>query len=87
MAAPSACTAASIDDLPDGAFVALEEGAWAVRGNTLLRWTPKGYDARKRRPRGTMVDVLTPPAILSACSRPATGRTGIRARTLISSPP
>ena len=37
-----------IDDLPDGAFVALEEGAFAVRGNALLRWTPEGYDARKR---------------------------------------
>ena len=69
-----------IDDLPDGAFVALEEGAYAVRGNALLRWTPEGYDARKRRPRGTMVDVLTPPAILS-CSRPATGRNGTRARS------
>jgi hypothetical protein len=57
----------SIDGLPDGAFVALKEGeenARAVRGNTLLRWTPKGYDTRKRRPRGTTVDVLTPPAIL-----------------------
>jgi hypothetical protein len=54
----------SIDGLPDGVFVAREEGAWAVRGKTLLRWTPKGYDTRKRRPRGTMVDVLTPPAIV-----------------------
>ena len=53
-----------IDELPDGAFIALEEGAFAVRGNALLHWTPEGYDARKRRPRGTMVDVLTPPAIL-----------------------
>ena len=53
------------DDLPDGAFVALEEGAYAVRGNALLRWTAKGYDARKRRPRRAMVDVLTPPAILA----------------------
>ena len=59
----------NIDDLPDGACVALEEGeegAWAVRGHTLLRWTPDGYDIRKQRPRGTMVDVLTPPAIVGA---------------------
>jgi hypothetical protein len=54
-----------IDGLPDGAFVALEEGAWAVRGNALLRWTPNGYDTSKRRPRGTMVGLLTPPAIVS----------------------
>ena len=56
----------NIDGLPDGAFVALEQGAWAVRGNQLLRWTPEGYDTSKRRPRGTMVDVLTPPAIVGA---------------------
>ena len=54
-----------VDDLPDGAFVALEEGVYAVRGNSLLRWIPKGYDARRRRPRGVTVDVLTPPAIVA----------------------
>jgi hypothetical protein len=55
----------TFDDLPDGAFVALDQGAHAVRGNVLLRWTPRGYDARSPRPRGAIVDVLTPPAILS----------------------
>jgi len=53
-----------IDDLPDGAFVALEEAAFAVKGDALLRWTPTGYSARKPRPPGVAVDVLTPPAIL-----------------------
>jgi hypothetical protein len=53
-----------IDDLPDGAVIAIEEGAFAVCGNVLLPWTPMGYAARKRRPRGGMVDVLTPPAII-----------------------
>ena len=33
--------------------------------NALLRWTPNGYDTSKRRPRGTMVGLLTPPAIVS----------------------
>ena len=55
----------ALDDLPDGAVVALEEGAFAVRGGALLQWTPTGYAARKRRPRGGTVDVLTPPAILA----------------------
>jgi hypothetical protein len=55
----------NIDDLPDCAFVALEEGAYAVRGKSLLRWTPQGYDVRKRRPGGVSVDVLTPPATLA----------------------
>jgi hypothetical protein len=58
----------TIDGLPDGAFVALEEGAFAVRGDTLLRWSPGGYDARRKRPRGTEVDVLTPPAIVTVLS-------------------
>jgi hypothetical protein len=57
-----------IDELPEGAFVVLEGEAFAVRGKMLLRWTPEGYAARKPRPRGIMVDVLTPPAILAVLS-------------------
>jgi len=58
----------NIDGLPDGAFIAWNGAAFAVRGDALLRWTPKGYDASIPRPRGTMVDVLTPPAILAVLS-------------------
>jgi hypothetical protein len=58
----------AIDTLPDGAFIALEEGAYAIQGDALLRWKPHGYDARKARPRGIAVDVLTPPAILAVLS-------------------
>src|ERR1700726_2224782 len=58
----------NIDVLPDGAFVALEEVAYAVRGDALLRWTPQSYDIRKKRPRHIAVDVLTPPAILAVLS-------------------
>jgi hypothetical protein len=58
-----------VDALPNGAFIALEEGAFAVRGDALLRWTPQGYGERRRRPRGTNLDVLTPPAILAVLSR------------------
>jgi hypothetical protein len=54
-----------IASLPDGAFVALDGDAFAVRGSALLHWTPDGYDARRRRPRRGTVDVLTPPAILA----------------------
>jgi hypothetical protein len=63
-----------IDDLPDGAFITLDGSAWVVREDSLLRWTPAGYDSRKPRPRGLVVDVLTPPAImvvLAAGYRPA----------------
>jgi hypothetical protein len=55
----------NIDALPDGAFVALDGAVFAVRGKALLRWTPQGYGARKKRPQGAAVDVLTPPAILA----------------------
>jgi len=58
----------AIDALPDGAFVALEEAAFVTRGDALLRWTPHGYDARRARPLGISVDVLTPPAILAVLS-------------------
>ena len=54
----------SADGLPDGAFIAIDGAAFAIRGDTLLRWTPHGYRERIPRPRGGMVDVLTPPAIL-----------------------
>jgi hypothetical protein len=54
-----------MDDLPDGAMIALDGEPYAVLGNDLLQWTPQGYGTRKRRPRGTPVDVLTPPAIVA----------------------
>ena len=54
-----------IDDLPDGAFVVMDGAPFAVRGDTLLHWTPKGYDARKPRPQGSIFHVLTPPATLA----------------------
>jgi hypothetical protein len=58
----------NIDDLPDGAFAAFDGAAFAVRGDTVLRWTPDGYDARESRPRSIAVDVLTPPAIVGVLS-------------------
>ena len=56
---------ASIDALPDGAFIAAGEKAFAVRGDALLRWTPQGYERHSRRPSAMTVDVLTPPAIVA----------------------
>lgn len=54
----------NIDDLPDGAMIAHDGEAFALRGKRLLHWTPNGYDAPKARPRGVEVEVLTPPSIL-----------------------
>jgi len=57
-----------VDALPDGALIATEEGAFAVRGKSLLRWTPDAYDDCRPKSRGAKVDVLTPPAILAILS-------------------
>lgn len=54
----------AIDDLPDGAMIAMAGDAFAVRGKRLLRWTPQGYTSSKRRPGGLDVGVLTPPSML-----------------------
>jgi hypothetical protein len=54
----------ALDDLPDGAMIARGGEAFAMRGRHLLRWTPQGYASPIRRPRGVMVDVLTPPSML-----------------------
>jgi hypothetical protein len=53
-----------INDLPDGAMIAFDDGACAVRDNILLPWTPSGYSTPRSRPLGGVVDVLTPPAIV-----------------------
>jgi hypothetical protein len=55
-----------IDEIPDGAVVAIDGAAFAVRGEMLLRWTPVGYGSVVPRPSGQLMDVLTPSAILAA---------------------
>ena len=62
-----------LDALPDGAMVVVDGEPFAVRGSQLMPWTPRGYGAPKRRPRGIDADVLTPPsflAVLKAGYRP-----------------
>jgi hypothetical protein len=51
-------------DLPDGAVVAIDGSAYAVRGLHLSRWSESGYTERIARPRGTAT-VLTPPSIVA----------------------
>jgi hypothetical protein len=52
-----------VDDLPDGAVVALDGAAFAARGSHLLRWSADGYAEKIPRPRG-VANVLTPPSIV-----------------------
>jgi hypothetical protein len=61
--------AQAIDLLPDGAMLAREGDAYAMRGSGLLRWTPHGYAEREPRPRAITVDVLTPPSVLTVLAR------------------
>ena len=68
-AKPSACTGARSIRLPDGAMIARDGEAFAVRGTHLLRWTPAGYAEALPRPRGSTVDVLTPPSTLAVLAR------------------
>jgi hypothetical protein len=54
-----------LDDLPDGAFVLVDDGApWLVLGSQLLRWTPAGYTDRVPRPAKTSAIVITPPSLV-----------------------
>jgi hypothetical protein len=55
-------------ELPDGTFVSIDGEPYVVRGKRLLRWTPKRYDRKIGRPRGT-ADVLTPPSMLRVLAR------------------
>jgi hypothetical protein len=56
----------SIDALPDGAMIARQGSAFALRGETMLPWGFGGYGASLPRPRGIVVDALTPPSISQA---------------------
>jgi hypothetical protein len=64
-----------LDDLPDGVFVTLlGEDAFAVKGKRLLRWTPAGYKDSRARPKGVVVEMLTPPSIAKVLARGYTPR-------------
>jgi hypothetical protein len=58
----------TFDDLPDGAFVLLHDEPWLVLGESLLRWTPAGYEDRAAMPRGPAA-LLTPPTFVSVLAR------------------
>lgn len=49
-----------LEDLPDGAFVLVDDAPLLVLGGELLRWTPGGYPERRARPRGNTT-LITPP--------------------------
>ncbi len=57
------CFTASLDELPEGVFVRLDDGTtdcWLLWGGKLWAWSPGGYHERRPRRRGQRVQVLTP---------------------------
>jgi hypothetical protein len=54
-------------ELPEGAFIAIDGNAFALRGDTMLRWSPSGYAEMTPRPSGP-VTVLTPPSTVAVLS-------------------
>jgi hypothetical protein len=66
----------SLERLPNGAMIALQGQAFAVRGDALLPWSFAGYGAPGTRAPAGPVEVLTPPsivAVLAAGYRPRWG--------------
>jgi hypothetical protein len=55
---------ASLDELPDGAFVLHDGAPWLVLGSQLLRWTPAGYVARAPRSDRSQGLLITPPSLV-----------------------
>jgi hypothetical protein len=54
----------AIEQLPDGAMIAMDSHAYAVRGDALLPWSFEGYGASLKKPASGAVATLTPPSIL-----------------------
>jgi hypothetical protein len=56
---------ASLDELPDGAFVLWEGAPRLVLDAELLRWTAAGYVEPRQRPLRRQARVITPPSLIS----------------------
>jgi len=54
---------ATVDELPDGAFVLQADQPWLVLGGRLRRWTPAGYSERIA-PSDRRVQAITPPSLV-----------------------
>jgi hypothetical protein len=53
-------------ELPDGAFVLLDESPAVVVGDHLAEWTREGYRGRRAQPVEGTASVITPPATIAA---------------------
>jgi hypothetical protein len=55
-----------VEQLPEGAMIAIEGRAHALRDEALLPWSFEGYGAPIKKPASGAVASLTPPSILQA---------------------
>ena len=55
---------ADVDDLPDGAYIAIDGTAYLVLGDALLGWSPDRYTSRLPRPGDARATLLTPPSLV-----------------------
>ncbi|MGN6127864.1 MAG: hypothetical protein ACTHON_14980 [Humibacter sp.] len=52
-------------DLPDGAFVLMDDAPRLVLGDRLVEWTTAGYGAATPRPKSGTATLITPPATVA----------------------
>ena len=55
-----------MDELPNGIFVKWETRDCLLWDDSLLLWSPGGYQERRPRPKGEQVAVLTPRSTVAA---------------------
>ena len=60
---------ASLETLPEGCFLQLEDSAYLLWRKNLLLWMPEGYASKQSMPRGLTVAVLTPRPIVECLRR------------------
>lgn len=53
-------------ELPDGAFVLLDDAPAVVVGSRLVEWTREGYGERRDRPMRGTANVITPPSTVAS---------------------
>ena len=58
---------AELGELPDGAFVLVDDEPWLVLDGGLRRWTPAGYKGRRPLPARGLV--ITPPSLTEVLRR------------------
>ena len=56
---------AELSELPDGAFVLIDNNPYLINGDWLYQWTPGGYKTGIAIPGKLVVNVLTPASILN----------------------